>query len=260
MLKLKVILPLILLLVSVSCKNRKKYSAPLEVVTRVDTTKEVRPTAENLLGATQKNWTYFSSKANIEYISGENNQNVGSNIRMLKDSLIWISINMFGIEGARILINHDSMVVYDKMNKNYRVYKKELIENILGAPLSVSEIQNLIIAQPIYALKLYEITGNTDACLKIRNSQPNVFVRHSYQKQFYTIDTTMIEDRTAPHYARINYSDFINVSTHNFPRNNRIYAYNGNTVVQINLEFENPDFESPLTFPFTIPSAYERIK
>lgn len=253
-------LPLLVLLI-VSCKARK-FNTPVVVTpVKTDTINQTKAlTAADLLTSTLKPWTYFSSKADIEYTSGDKNINAGSNIRMYKDSLIWISVNMFGIEGARILINKDSMVMLDKLNRQYRVFKRDYIEEILGAPLSVGELQNVILARPVYALQLYDILTNTNSELKIKNTQPRVFINHHYLKQYTTIDTTMIDDRTAPHYAAIYYSNYVSVSNHNFPLNTRIKAYNGTAVIGIKLDFTNPDFDTPLTFSFTIPASYERIK
>ncbi len=252
--------PVFILLVFFSCKSRKKLAAPISITTK-DTVSDNSLTAtEKILGPTLSPWTYFSAKADISFTSGNNTQNAGSNIRMYKDSLIWVSINLFGIEGARMLINKDSMVLYDKLHKTYTVYNKAFIESIIGSPLNVGEIQNLILAKPIYALKFYNIIHENEAALKIKNIQPTVYVYHKYSKQFYTIDSTMIEDRTAPHYARVLYSGFTNIDAHNFPMKNEINAYNGVSNIVITMEFERPDFVSIQTFPFNIPSSYERVK
>ncbi|MDI1233355.1 MAG: DUF4292 domain-containing protein [bacterium] len=254
-------LPLLALLILFSCKSRKKFAAPNTVVKSKDSLiiNNVN-LAENLIQPTLKSWTYFSAKADLEYTSNGNSQGVGSNIRMYKDSLIWISVNVFGIEGARILINKDSMVLLDKLHKCYTVFNKNYIENLLGSPLSVSQLQNLIVAEPIYALMLYKIIKNTESELLILNTQPKVTVGHTYKKEFYTIDSTSIDDLTAPHYARVKYSNFANVDNHNFPLKNLIIAYNGQNKITITMDFDNPNFSEIVTFPFNIPTSYEKCK
>lgn len=253
--------PLLALLILFSCKSRKKIAAPIAANKTADTIIDKKVNmAENLISPTLKPWTYFSAKADLKYINGDNSQNVGSNIRMYKDSLIWISVNVFGIEGARILINKDSMVMLDKLHKCYTVFSRSFIEELLGSPLNVGQIQNLLIAEPIYALALYETINNTENDLQIMIKQPKVNISHTYKKQFYTIDSTSIDDITAPHYARVKYNTFSNVNEHNFPLKNEIIAYNGATKITITMDFENPDFNSIITFPFNIPSSYEKCK
>lgn len=254
-------LPLLLILVLFSCKSRKKFAAPIAVNKPKDSIINTKVNiAENLISPTLKTWTYFSAKADINYSSNGNSQGVGSNIRMYKDSLIWISVNLFGIEGARILINNDSMVMLDKVHKCYTTFSKTYFADLLGSPLTVSQIQCLIIAEPIYALALYETLKNNETDLQIGLNQPRVRISHNYKKQFYTIDSTSIDDITAPHYARVKYFGFANVNEHNFPLKNEISAYNGANKIIITMDFENPDFISTVTFPFNIPASYEKCK
>jgi hypothetical protein len=254
-------LPLMLVVVLLSCKNRKHFISPVAVNKPKDSIVNIKVNiAENLIAPTLKPWTYFSAKADLNYSSNGTSQGVGSNIRMYKDSLIWISVNLFGITGARILINKDSMVLLDHIHKCYTVFNKAYIEDLLGAPLSVNQLQNLIIAEPIYALALYETMTNNDNNIIIKLRQPKVSINHTYKKEFYTIDSTSIDDNTAPHYARVKYFSFANVNEHNFPLKNEITAYNGANKIIITMDFENPDFNSMVTFPFNIPASYEKCK
>src|SRR5437762_11861 len=63
----------------------------------------------------------FSAKINIDYVDADDkNYNVNANLRMYKDSAIWISITaIFGIEGLRVYITKDSVKILDKQNKLY---------------------------------------------------------------------------------------------------------------------------------------------
>lgn len=254
-------LPMLAIVLSYACKSKKHYTAPVAVSKAKDSVIDKKINiAENLIAPTLKPWTFFSAKADINYTMNDNSQGVGSNIRMYKDSLIWISVNLFGIEGARILINKDSMVLMDKIHKCYTVYNKSFIEELLGAPLTVRQLQNLIIAEPIYSLALYETVANTEQGLMIQLRQPKVSISHTYKKEFYTIDSTSIDDNTAPHFARVKYQNYANINNHNFPINNEITAYNGSNKIIITMAFEKPDFESILSFPFNIPASYEKCK
>ena len=52
-------------------------------------------------------------------------KNLGLNVRIKKDSLIWIAISAKGIAGLRILLKPDSIHIMDKINK--RRYLFEII-------------------------------------------------------------------------------------------------------------------------------------
>ena len=251
-------LSLLLLFIS-SCKARKNKNTALEKQVISDTaTKTKEMSASDWLKNSIKPWKYFSSKMDIEQNVLQGFSKLGGNIRMYKDSLVWISVNMIGIEGARVLINKDSMVLMDKFAKTYTVYKKEMIQDLLGAPLNVSQIQNLIIAKPIYALELYSILNQDASRLDIQALQPLVYFNHYVKKDYLTIDSTYIKDRTNRHYAMVEYKNYEVINGHNFPKIFQLKAYDGKKIVDVKLEFESPDFVTETTFPFNIPSSYER--
>ncbi len=260
--KSSLIISLFLLIGLAACKSRKL--ATPQVVTPKDSVKTA--SAEDLLGFTIRNWTYFSSRIDVEYIPASTNpeeqdkKNFNVSIRMLKDSLVWISAGLFGIEGARVMINKDSMVVMNKLERNYKVYKQEAIAGFSDVPLTVSQIQNLVIGQPAYALKLYQIAMNTGSSLSIRFQQEKFNTSHIYNKQYFTIDTTLIKDRTTPNFAMARYSDYGVVNGHNFPLTNHMTISNGNKLTHVHMKFEDTDFETVQTFPFTIPSSYEKAQ
>lgn len=243
-----------------ACKARKKNkSTPPVVKTIEDTTAVV--TAESLLSGTIKNWTYFSAKIDVEFrYDGDKKVNPNASIRMYKDSLIWISGGMFGIEAFRMLINRDSMVILNKLEKTYTIYKNTALHGISDIPLTVSQIQNLILGNPVYALKLYEIIRRNDQNVSIGCNQENFKTTHNFRKDFLTIDTTAIKDNKTPNFAEARYSEYTVVNTHNFPMYTFITATNGKKIYMLELKYSDPDFEEILTFPFTIPASYEKTK
>ena len=72
----------------------------------------------------QKNridFTTFSAKMDVDYDDPDGKKmDVNAQIRMYKDSIIWVSITaILGIEGLRAYITTDSVKVLDKQNKIY---------------------------------------------------------------------------------------------------------------------------------------------
>lgn len=258
-LSLAILLPLVLM----ACKSRKTATAVTAVPVVKDTISNTRQiTAGDLINPTLSHWTYLSYKADVNFKNGETNMNATAHVRMYKDSLLWVMVQAgalgINIEAMRILANKDSMVILDKINKRYYVYRKAFIENMLGAPLNISELQHLLIGRPVYDPGFYSISRMNETDLNIKNIQPRVFVHHHFRRQFMTIDTTSIDDRTAPHYAKMTYGGYISVSQHNFPLNTLLQAYNGTSQLSVALDAADPDFNTPLTFNFAIPSSYAR--
>lgn len=60
----------------------------------------------------------FQAKVKVEYEGTNGGDQATANIRMQKDSVIWISLTgLLGIEGFRLLVNKDSVHLMNKLNK-----------------------------------------------------------------------------------------------------------------------------------------------
>jgi hypothetical protein len=247
-----------LLLTQIACKAKKQAVAPPPVVKK-DTT---AITAYDLLKSTIKPWTYFSSKINADYTDGNKNISVSITLRMYKDSLVWVSAGMFGIEGFRALINKDSVVILNKLEKNYAIIKTKEFSGITSTPLTVEQIQNIVIAKPVFDLQQYQIKTNTIERLSIMSDQIKLGLLHHYKPSTLTMDSAYLSDKKNPgNWARIAYSEYIQILEHAFPLKAIIETHSieqKSNSVQLN--YTDVDFISPITFPLTIPSSYAKAK
>jgi hypothetical protein len=80
----------------------------------------------------------FSSKVNVDYRGSDGkNYDVNANIRMQRDSAIWISVNaVLGIEALRALITRDSVKLIDKLNKTYTAHSIDYLQSTTALPLT----------------------------------------------------------------------------------------------------------------------------
>jgi len=121
----------LVILAFIACKPTKKIQTAIStrkdtVSTAVvdhakeDSVRFINDTYHTIL-ANQINYTTFSAKMNVDYVDADDKKyNVNANLRMYRDSAIWISVNaVFGIEGLRALITKDSVKILDKQNKVY---------------------------------------------------------------------------------------------------------------------------------------------
>jgi hypothetical protein len=67
------------------------------------------------------------------------------NIRMKKDSIIWLSVTGVGLEVARGIITPDSIVFMDKIHKDYFVFNYEQLSKQYNFDLNFALLQSVII-------------------------------------------------------------------------------------------------------------------
>ena len=83
--------------------------------------------------ARKKIFKTFSAKIKVDYQNSKGNQpNITAYVRILKDSLIWISgyATVFNIEAFRVLINKDSVFVLDKINKEVQYRSIDYLQEV----------------------------------------------------------------------------------------------------------------------------------
>ena len=102
------------------------------------------------LNAAAFQFQFLQAKASVEYKDKDNSQSFKANIRIKKDSAIWISITpALGIEVARVLITKDSIKVIDKINNKYLADKITKIETLINADLDYATIENALVGNAI---------------------------------------------------------------------------------------------------------------
>ena len=88
---------------------------------------------------------YFTGKSKIEYIDENQNLQANANIRIKKDSIIWISVTpALGIEMIRAIILDDSIHVIDRLNKTYYVYDFDSLSRKLHFNVDYKMIEAII--------------------------------------------------------------------------------------------------------------------
>lgn len=100
--------------------------------------------------ALQWNWLGMKIDANVE--SNRGSDSFKANIRMAKDSAIWISISpALGVEVARILLTHDSVHVLSKIPGNRFFYRGnyDAMSDWADTPLQFSDIQEILTGRPM---------------------------------------------------------------------------------------------------------------
>jgi len=89
---------------------------------------------------------YLVAKSKFSFQSKTQNfDNTNVNIRMKKDSVIWISVTGVGFEVARGLITPDSIIFMDKFHKDYFVFSYEQLSKKYNFDLNFALLQSVII-------------------------------------------------------------------------------------------------------------------
>ncbi|MEQ9305929.1 MAG: DUF4292 domain-containing protein [Marinoscillum sp.] len=216
----------------------------------------------NRLSVDDVEFQYLSAKAKIDFESKKNNLSGTANIRIQKDSIIWVSLSPgLGIEAARILITTDSVSILDKINKAYFAYDfKELSKNF-DFDINYSLVESVIIGNLIYPYDRERVV-KVASMFNYRQLHGNFLFDNSIGAKTMKLEKVEVKDTVTNNTISVNYGDFQLVDEEVFPfLINAVLKYKdkekGETTVDIQYKQTNIE-KKPLKFPFNVPQRYER--
>ncbi len=101
-----------------------------------------------LIAAMQDNnrpYQYFSAKGRVKMNGEEFKIGGRCNIRMIRDSLIWMNFKKFSVEAARVLIKRDSFWIIYPLENYYESGQTTTFFNDYNVDFTFSELQDFIV-------------------------------------------------------------------------------------------------------------------
>jgi Domain of unknown function (DUF4292) len=216
----------------------------------------------NEINSKQVLYKTFSAKVKVEYEDAKGKQpNITAYIRILKDSLIWISgyATVFNIEAFRVLITKDSVYVLDKINKEAKLRSMDYLQEVTEIPFDLKTLQNLLAGNPVFM-------GDSVISYKETESKILLATVGEYFKHLLTLnkgdrlivhskldDVNFARNRTAD----ITYGEYENHNGLPFSTYREITVSEKNKL-DIQLSYKQYEFNKDLSIVFNIPANYKR--
>jgi hypothetical protein len=209
---------------------------------------------------------YLTAKSKISFKSPEQDiDNANINLRVRKDSLIWLSVSKLGIEAVRGLITRDSIIIVDKIHREYSVYDFPTLSRQFNFNMNFELLQALIIGNlPLPKRPAQKIKNERDYLL-LRQSEGKVLVENYIGEQDRKLKKLMVTEQPTKNTLRLDYEDFTSLNNFLFPYTSLVTLdYKSKTDGQfyqtllrikhnkVELVDKNPGF------PFSIPASYQR--
>lgn len=204
----------------------------------------------------------FSAKIKVE-TNDDNGKNpdITANVRMIKDSAIWISLSatILGVEIYRALITPDSLFIIDKQKKEYMKRSLAYLQEVAQIPLDFANMQDILLGNPIFmgdSIQSFRSTANKMMLSTIGSSFKNLL---TIQMPEGTLEHSKLDDvdlyrnRTANiSYAKYEARDSILFSTE------REISLAEKNKIDVKLSFKQFEFNKELSVNFNIPKNYKR--
>ncbi|HTX88140.1 MAG TPA: DUF4292 domain-containing protein [Bacteroidales bacterium] len=267
--------PLFLLLVFsltlfYSCNTQKKaFRAPIK--------EEGADFLFSKLKENELKYSTFSSKFSADYENGDKKNSFSGQIRIRKDSLIWISISAgLGIEVLRMMISQDSVQFINRINNTYFIGDYNIVNRFLNTNIDYDILQSFLTGNDLSfyengkfraSLDKDQYKLSTAARMKlkkyVRNSSENerILIQNIWiDPETFKITEADVKELTDPNNKlEADYSQFDHIGAQYFPKE-VTFDITADNEIHVKVNFSKIATDLPLQFPFKIPQSYRQVK
>ncbi len=219
----------------------------------------------------------LSAKFSAEYENKDQSNSFSGQIRIRKDSLIWMSFSpVLGIEVFRLMVTQDSVKFINRLNNTFFEGDYDYVNKFLKTNIDYDILQSFLIGND---LSFYEngkfkasIDGedyklSTAERMKLkkfaRNNQENL--RILIQNIWIAPETFKITRADVKEIRKENiklsaqYSEFEKIDNQLFPKAMK-FDISAENKLHVDVSFSKIILNTPLSFPFKIPQSYIQVK
>jgi hypothetical protein len=206
---------------------------------------------------------YFQGKARMILRDANKEREVKANIRVRKDSVIWMTFSVIGVQGGKALINKDSITIVSNVDKEYYVFEYSELSKRYNFTVNYDVIQAAMLGNLITPRSESDEITQEASMFILKQQAGTVSVSNYINAGSHKIEKVELKENRNSNSLVVNYSNFQ-------PVGNRVFPYNGTInlfyktlagVLNTTVIFEYNKAEvgdRELKFPFNIPKRYAR--
>jgi len=206
---------------------------------------------------------YFHGKARLILRDANKENEVKANIRVRKDSVIWMTFSVIGVQGGKALINKDSITIVHNVKKEYYVFDYAELSKRYNFTINYDVIQAAMLGNPIIHRQESDDITQDPSFYILKQHSGTIDVLNYVNAASSKIEKVEMKESNSSNSLTINYSNFQPVETKAFPYNGTINLFyktlGGVLNTTVIFEYNKAEVgDKELKFPFNIPKKYER--
>lgn len=202
----------------------------------------------------------LQSRLKIEMIDGEKSQTHTVTLRMERNKVIWVNafLNM-----VRLKITPQKVQMYNKLDRTYFDGDFTLIKDFLGAELSFSNLENLLLGDAMFnyrANALEKQLHPKSYALSPKQQNALFEVLYLINPAYFKMDGQELRQLKRNRSLKVRYLSFQELDQQIFPKKMTIKAVENQQETTLNLNLKSLNLNQPIRFPFSIPSGFKAIE
>ena len=212
-------------------------------------------------------YTSISIKYSADIEKDGTSNHVSGNIRIIKDSSIWINFNLaLGINLGRALFEIDSFQVVNYRDKThyYGPYSKS--EKVLGTNINYHVLQNILTSSFFLPKELkfhessFDIKENVEGEFVLNQNYKDFTSNIRMDSKSYKIKEFMVAKSASPINVTVSYKDYVNIEGRILPQNLIIVFNDKGNKTSLDLTYSKITIDKDVKIPFRVPEKYNSIE
>ena len=211
------------------------------------------------VAANQIQYKTLSERTTLTWDDGNTAQQFNANIRVKKDSLIWMSLGMFGFEGARALISPDSFRLANKLTNEYMVRDYNFIQSWILMPVNFEMLQQIIVGEKISINEKAKLVAAEDSSYVLYVESDKLLEKIWVDTQNYTLKKILLKDKLLKQDMTINFDSYNSLNTKPFSYKRSIVIHRDAATMKLSMDITKAHMDEELNFPFEVNEKYKRV-
>ncbi len=221
------------------------------------------PPPPKTLDIEQIDFGYLHGKARLVFKDEKKEREVKAAIRIRKDSVIWMTFSVIGVQGGKALINKDSITIVSTVDKEYYVFDYEELSKRFNFKIDYSVIEAAMLGNPIKSNSGESEIGQEGDRDKLVQKEGSVTIKSLINPILKKIEYVELVEATTNNILKVEYSNFQPLGDKNFAYNGVVNVFYKTAAGIINntitIEYNKAEVgNKELKFPFKIPQRYDR--
>src|SRR5688572_16614378 len=168
---------------------------------------------------------YFHGKARMILRDANKEREVKANIRIRKDSVIWMTFSVIGVQGGKALINKDSITIVSTVDKEYYVFDYTELSKRFNFDINYNVIQSAMLGNPILGHNESDSVESLSSMFILKQHVNTIHVLNYVNSASKKIEKVELKETNTNNSLILNYSNFQPVGNKAFPYNGTINLF-----------------------------------
>jgi hypothetical protein len=220
-------------------------------------------TPATTLSVEEIDFEYLQGKARMVLRDSKKERDVKANIRVRKDSVIWMTFSVIGFQGGKALINKDSITIVSNVDKEYYVFDYAELSKHYNFDINFNVIQSAMLGNLIRPRTDEDDVEQETSFFMLNQNTGTINIANYVNSASMKIEKVEMKETNTNNSLILNYSNFQPLSSKLFPYNGTINlfykTFAGILNTTIIFEYHKAEVgDKELKFPFNIPKRYVR--